>query len=290
MYFDFDYYKGKSVAIHCKNKTQAKKWCKLMHKNGLKWGSEYKSYFLYNCYDSYKVDTCYSLYGSFCCVDWYKKHGYTIIEFEDIIAGKYDRRKKMFTKKDLRNGDYVQHRNGENYVYIERDGKGYLVNDKGFNSIDSFKDNLTLNRHRSDWDIMKVIRTSPCGINHAFNFHNEKDIVYKRSEQKLWNGMTYEEAHRALWNALANGDVKFKREWFIGCDDIPYQKCFACEVAINKLHSVKGNASMCQFCPLCDIDKENDCLNGLYDRWADAKGFEKFKLAHEIANLPWKEK
>ena len=289
MYFDFEYYKDKKVVIHCKSKTQAKKWCRLMHKNGFKWSTQ-SLYYLKVFYHDYKENTCYTLNGSFGPIWHFKNNGYTIIEFEDIIAGKYDRRKKMFTKKDLRNGDYVQHRNGENYVYIERDGKGYLVNDKGFNSIDSFKDNLTLNRYCSDWDIMKVIRTSPCGINHAFKSYHEKDIVYKRSEQKLWNGMTYEEAHRALWNALADGEVTTKREWFElhkGEEPTPKDKCFACAVAAS---NSGDKYNRCQHCPLCEYKSNHNCLDGLYNEWQRAKGFEKFKLAHEIANLPWKEK
>ena len=195
----------------------------------------------------------------------------------------------MFTKKDLKNGDYVQCRNGKNYIYIEVDGKGYFVNNAGYNFADSYDDNLMTLRV-PELDIMEVRRMDIRGIDDAFESCHKEDIIYKREEQKLWNGMTYEEAHRALWNALADGDVRTKYEWFKGCDDIPYQKCFACEVAINKLHSTKGNASMCQFCPLCDMDEHDSCLKGLYDRWDEAKGFTKFKLAYEIANLNWKEK
>lgn len=289
MYFDFEYYKGKSVAIHCKSKTQAKKWCKLMYKNGLKWSAERcESYFLRNSYHWYKTDTCYSLHGSFCDVDWYKKHGYTIIEFDDIIAGKYDRREKMFTKKDLRNGDYVKLRDGEFGVYIVNGG---LVNN-AHSMNDIFFDSDLTHTSNLNYDIVEVRRfhDGVPPIHAAFSRVYDKYIIYQRKEQQLWNGMTYEEAHRALWNALADGDIKDKVEWFKGIPykDVPYQKCFACEVALDK--AKRNTISMCLFCPLCDINSENDCLNGLYHRYSDAKGFEKFKLAHEIANLPWKEK
>lgn len=95
MYFDFEYYKGKSVAIHCKSKTQAKKWCKLMHKNGLRWwdGTCYMGYdYNHRIYESHRDQTCYDLEGTYSSIDSYKRYGFTIIEFEDIIAGKYDRR------------------------------------------------------------------------------------------------------------------------------------------------------------------------------------------------------
>jgi hypothetical protein len=292
MYFDFEYYKGKSVVIHCKSKTQAKKWCKLMHKNGLKWSAEKcESYFLRNSYNWYTTDTCYSLHGSFGSVDWYERRGYTIIEFEDIITGKYDRREKMFTKKHLRNGDYVKLRNGELGIYIINGGfiaDGYSIDDTLFDTNLIYTPN-------SNCDIVEVRRfyDGIPPIRDAFSRVFDKYIIYQRKEQKLWNGMTYEEAHRKLWNALADGEVQTKSEWFEKNNKNnelnPYEKCFACETALKRAKETIGK-SKCVFCPLCE-STPSTCLNGLYNEWMGAaKGFERFKLAHEIANLPWKEK
>lgn len=292
MYFDFDYYKDKKVVVRCKSKTQAKKWCKLMHKNGLEW-SNGKSCYNHIAYQYYKNQTCYTLDGYFYALKDCLWSDYTVIEFEDIVTGKYDRRNKMFTKKDLKNGDYVQCRNGVNYIYVEVHGTGYFVNNTGYNFVDSYDDNLTAPRV-SELDIMEVRRMNICGINDAFNaiWDIDEDIVYQRQEQKLWNGMTYEEAHRKLWNALADGEVKDKREWFRinnkNKEQIPKDDCFACEVA--RCHSIKDFNNICRYCPLCEYKQDGPCLDGLYLKWTNAKGFEKFKLAHEIANLPWKEK
>jgi hypothetical protein len=267
-----------------------------MHKNGLKWSAERcESYFLKNSYNWYKENTCYSLHGSFCDIDWYKKHGYTIIEFDDIIAGKYDRREKMFTKKDLRNGDYVKLRDGEFGVYIVNGG---LVND-AHSMNDIFFDSDLTHTSNLNYDIVEVRRfhDGVPPIHAAFSSVYDSYIIYQRKEQKLWNGMTYEEAHRKLWNALADGEVKEKWEWFDlnnkNNEAIPMQTCFACKIASETFHRSPDSdeeIQKCNFCPLCNIDKEQNCLNGLYDKWREAKGFERFKLAHEIANLPWKEK
>ena len=79
MYFDFDYYKDKKVAIHCKNKTQAKKWCNLMHKNGFKWrtGMSYKST---TYYDTVKDQTCYDLVGMHSDISYYESENYDIAD------------------------------------------------------------------------------------------------------------------------------------------------------------------------------------------------------------------
>ena len=205
-----------------------------------------------------------------------------------IFKFDYYESKNISKKADLKNGDYIKLRNGEMGVYIINGG---FINNTHTLGDNLFLDDLTC-KSSSDFDIIEVRRLNNniTPILAAFTKTYDHTVIYKRKDPILWNGMTYEEAHRALWNALADGDVKFKQEWFMGCDDIPYQQCFACEVAIHKMNSAKGNASMCQFCPLGGKESENNCLNGLYDKWKDAKGFEKFKLAHEIANLPWKEK
>ena len=195
----------------------------------------------------------------------------------------------MFTKKDLRNGDYVKLRNGERGVYIINGG---FTNNTHSLGDSAFHSDLTY-RSNSNFDIVEVRRLNNdvTPIYAAFTSSYNDKIIYKRKEQKLWNGMTYEEAHRALWNALADGEVLTKREWFVlnnkNKEDIPKEHCFACAVAASK--SKHGN-DICKYCPLCNIEIGENCLSGLYAKWCEAKGFEKFKLAHEIANLPWKEK
>ena len=200
----------------------------------------------------------------------------------------YYESKNISKKADLKNGDYIKLRNGEMGVYIINGG---FINDIHTLGDNLFLDDLTC-KSSSDFDIIEVRRLNDdiTPILAAFTKTYDRTVIYKRKDPKLWNGMTYEEAHRALWNALADGEVSTNRQWFElnnkNNEEIPVELCFACEEAYGK-SGIRGH---CQFCPLCNIGKEDDCLNGLYTRWGDAKGFEKFKLAHEIANLPWKEK
>lgn len=113
------------------------------------------------------------------------------------------------------------------------------------------------------------------------NFHN-----------KLWNGMTMEEAHRKMWNDLADGKVESKGEWLnlhnTNMEKIPIYYCFACEASLDN-----NRHRDCNRCPLIINGKRtvdgDPCLYGLFDEWCDATDFEKFELAHEIANLPWDE-
>lgn len=279
MYFDFDYYKDKKVAIHCSSKTQAKKFCKLMHKNGMKWWSG-ENYNQKNRYQWKNSKICYLLNGMYCDVAYAKSMGYIIIEFEDIITGKYDRRNKMFTKKDLKNGDCVLLRNGDALVVIN----DMLVSNTICIALLYYNDDLTEKSFESR-DIVKVSR----GTGSIQSSIQCGKIVYERKDQRLWNGMTYEEAHRRLWNALADGEVKSKKEWFDlnnkNKEDLPLNKCFACESGLRKL---KDNKNICAVCPI-NRSKCMPCLDGLYEKWEEAKGFEKFKLAHEIAKLPWEE-
>lgn len=108
----------------------------------------------------------------------------------------------------------------------------------------------------------------------------------------LWNGMTLEKAHRKMWNDLADGKVKDKREWLnlynTSNEKNPKHYCFACEASLND-----KDIKSCNRCPLIVDGKRTTegypCLYGLFDRWVDATGFEKFRLAHEIASLPWDE-
>ena len=101
----------------------------------------------------------------------------------------------------------------------------------------------------------------------------------------LWNGMTLEKAHRKMWNDLADNKVKSQREWIdiynTNNEEAPTNCCFVCETSWNN----NGFLS-CSKCPLIVKDEKYGCL---LRKWDDAEGFEKFRLAHEIANLPWNE-
>jgi len=37
--FDFDYYKDQKVVVHCDTEEKANIFCRLMHQNGMRWGS-----------------------------------------------------------------------------------------------------------------------------------------------------------------------------------------------------------------------------------------------------------
>lgn len=203
----------------------------------------------------------------------------------------YYESKNISKKADLKNGDYIKLRDGEMGVYI--------INGGFINNIHTLGDSLFLDdltcKSSSDFDIIEVRRLNDgiTPIITAFTKTYDRTVIYKRKDPKLWNGMTYEEAHRALWNALADGEVQTKSEWFEKNNKNnelnPYEKCFACDTALKRAKETMGK-SKCAFCPLCESTPLT-CLNGLYNEWMGAaKGFKKFKLAHEIANLPWKEK
>lgn len=128
------------------------------------------------------------------------------------------------------------------------------------------------------------------------------------SYDELWNGMTMEEAHRKMWNDIADNKVESKREWIelynTNNENNPKYYCFACEEAQkikikvdkdNEIYNKNGNKIMssyfsndiCDYCPLGGGNSSKQCLNGLYDKFIRAEGFEKFRLAHQIADLPW---
>ena len=98
-----------------------------------------------------------------------------------------------------------------------------------------------------------------------------------------WQGMTYEEAHRAMWRWLAENPDKDKQDWFQMLDvyvteKIPVFMCFACEACR-------------QYCDACPIRKNSiGCNNGgLFAKWRRSRDLkERAKLAKQIAELPWR--
>lgn len=81
--FYIEDYKGKFV-MHCEEEWQAEKFCEFLHNQGKKWANEV-SYAKENCWDEYRTETCYKFYaGAYSSLPFYKKEGYTILEFDNF--------------------------------------------------------------------------------------------------------------------------------------------------------------------------------------------------------------
>lgn len=120
------------------------------------------------------------------------------------------------------------------------------------------------------------------------------------------------EAHKKMYMAIANNEVPSKGEWLEKTNPYPTpyyheltNNCFACDEAKRRREKAEvelryarndsgiliyhSPESICKYCPLLGKDDEfGRCLNGLYNDFCCAKGFDKFKLAYEIANLEWR--
>ena len=102
---------------------------------------------------------------------------------------------------------------------------------------------------------------------------------------------TNEEAHRLLWNWLAENPSMSKRDFFDShlVNILPIGKCYACvEVLDRKLG--------CGSCPInwsnVEGAKCKHCgdFNSLYTTWRITNDLEiKALIAREIANMEWKE-
>ena len=93
----------------------------------------------------------------------------------------------MFTKNDLRNGDFVTRRNGEEEVFIE--SLGVFVSKYGYMSIETVNTDLTeKDEFDNEWDIVKVRR--PVKNYHCQFGVNGGDIVYdrERDTKRYYNG------------------------------------------------------------------------------------------------------
>lgn len=77
------------LAIHCDTEEKANRLSRAFDKIGKKW-SDGSRYISNNCWDAmYKKDTCYSNAAGYCRIDWYKKNGWKVYEFEDVDFGSY---------------------------------------------------------------------------------------------------------------------------------------------------------------------------------------------------------
>lgn len=198
-------------------------------------------------------------------------------------------------RKRLNIGDIVILRNGSCFVF---NGKRFWSNNCYVNH-DDYNEKLEFNNLRNkDLDIVEIKRPNKKELK---DFGEKiENTIWKK--ENMWGNMTYAEAHKEMFMAIANGEVGCKKEWLDKTSPTPSYElenfCFACEEAKRRKEKdeenktiVLGGKSLCSYCPLGDgIDwSSNGCLHGIFNKFIFAKGFEKFKAAYEIANLEWKE-
>lgn len=197
--FNWDEFKNKDnkIAVNCKTEEEAVDFCKQMHEQGMKWRGEY-SYLDYTNYYIYAESTCYTAEGKYCHENYYKKRGYTILEWSDYMQ-------KEFTKADLEDGMVVGQRDGNMYLVLA----GKAVRKGRCNHIDGYTDDLKWEGYTGG-DIVKVYRITPesLGCIEDVFIKNNLELIWERTETKK---MTIEEMRQKL-EELTGEEIKVMQE------------------------------------------------------------------------------
>lgn len=83
--FNYDLIMQPNTVVHCDTEEKDRELSIWADSKGLKWQSGH-SYLETNNWRIYKEDTCRYLYvGEFSGLDYYKKEGYTILKYEDVV-------------------------------------------------------------------------------------------------------------------------------------------------------------------------------------------------------------
>lgn len=83
--FNYDLIMQPNTVVHCDTEEKDRELSIWADSKGLKWQSG-NSYLEINNWRIYKEDTCRYLYvGEFSDLDYYKKEGYTILKYEDVV-------------------------------------------------------------------------------------------------------------------------------------------------------------------------------------------------------------
>lgn len=123
--------------------------------------------------------------------------------------------------------------------------------------------------------------------------------------------MSYEQAHRMLWNWLADNPIMNKRDFFNEnkCSIQPLHNCFACDLHKYYDDDFEWDSPNCDRCPLkwgteefqesCFCESDDNEFMSLYDEWClrednalFMREMEKEKLsnlARKIANMEWRD-
>lgn len=158
-----------------------------MHEDGRRWITG-KVYISGNSHwDEEKEQTCYSFNaGRYGNISEYK--GYIILNFSDFDWSE----DKIFTKADLKTGDFVVRANGREEMIVKEYDVS-MSNSGGFTSLKCLNNDLTDNN--PTWEITKVYRPK-VGSQCCFKHYEQGTLIYDRSEQLV--EMTIEEISKAL--------------------------------------------------------------------------------------------
>ena len=104
-----------------------------------------------------------------------------------------------FTKIDLKNRDCVELRDGTLLMYVDR----FLISNDKSCSILAYTDDLQYYsscKFNHNFDIIRVYRSQFSYVATSINRTIcERNVVFRRKGlPRLWNGMTFEEAHREM--------------------------------------------------------------------------------------------
>ena len=183
--FNWDEFKNKynKIAVHCKTEEEAVDFCKQMHEHGMKWCGEY-SYLDYTNYYIYAESTCYTAEGKYCHENYYKKKGYTILEWSDYMQ-------KNFTKSDLKDGMVVEYNDnsfGKRLVVGD-----FLIGEDGYADLGDYNENLK--NVVSDLEIVRVYKIKCMGKISSIMYDVNLELIWERKEPKK---MTVEEMRQKL--------------------------------------------------------------------------------------------
>ena len=181
--FNWDEFKNKEnrIAVHCKTEEEAVDFCKQMHEHGMKWDDGY-SYLCYTNYRIYTERTCYIAEGKYCDENYYKKSGYTILEWSDYMQ-------REFKKSDLKDGMVVEYRDGDRRLVIDK----YLIGKNAHYELSTYNENLEDGYPRLT--IMKVFKICQRAILERILDDDNLELIWERKEPKK---MTVEEMRQKL--------------------------------------------------------------------------------------------
>lgn len=197
-------YPGNFV-MHCKTEEEAIQFLKCLESYGLCWCTTEK-YCNKTNWHHHKEKTCYNFnegtYGSIeIFADEESFFGpYKILEWSDFMVGGTES-KETFTKKDLKDFDYIVLRNGmvelvsvslnNTIVVVDPDEDCSIVG--GFGRLDDYSEDLTCD-FEYQFDIIEVYRPkneiSNCPLRYL-----EGELIYERPKKKK---MTLEEIREKL--------------------------------------------------------------------------------------------